>query len=370
MNTSRHLLISNIVTPPKALPQKPPKATSRPHQNLPYAKPNVSLKNSNKKQAPPGNSGKTMRERNGWTELHWKSFEGDVGAVKRIIANDASAVYATDINSYTPLHRASWNGKAGVVKVLLNSGIRINAKNRTASTALHYAAMRGHVEIVRQLLSKRASLNDVDYSGFTALHRAAAGGHLAVVELLVARIDILIERGDQNGRTALHHAAGGGHVDTVQFLVTKHPKLCQVADRFKLRPIHLAAKTQNGTLALLLEQDSKTERAEEFQRLHRMAANGFPNAIDDLVAMGRLNDSDGNGMTALHLAAREGKTAAARLLIARNADVCKLDSEGKTALHHAYERIHAAIRHILLDAGAIETVQDKFGKKPSDYIVL
>ena len=309
-----------------------------------------------------------MKEKNGWTELHLKSSEGDVQAVKRILFDDPSTVHATDINGYTPLHRASLNGKAEVVQILLSARVPIDAKNKTQSTALHYAAMKGHVGIVRQLLSKGASPKEIDNIGLTALHRAAGGGHLAVVELLVVRSDI--ERGDRNGRTALHHAAARGHYGVVYFLVTKHPELCQIADRYNLRPIHLAAKTQNSTLTLLLHEDSKADRAEEFQRLHRMAANGFPNAMDDLISLGRLNDSDENGMTALHLAAREGKTAAARLLIARNADVCKMDSEGKTALHHAYERIHAAIRHILLDAGAIETVEDKFGKRPSDYIVF
>ena len=58
------------------------------------------------------------------------------------------------------------------MKVLLEHGANIEAKDHEGSTALMKAAERGHTSIVQVLLEYGANVDAKDHLGFTALERA------------------------------------------------------------------------------------------------------------------------------------------------------------------------------------------------------
>ncbi|PAV82846.1 hypothetical protein WR25_04331 [Diploscapter pachys] len=67
--------------------------------------------------------------------------------------------------SRAPLHYAAQAGNVRKVKLFLEHGADINAKDHKEQTALHYAAMEGHLEVVRQLVeagATRSPLNDMN----------------------------------------------------------------------------------------------------------------------------------------------------------------------------------------------------------------
>lgn len=64
---------------------------------------------------------------------------------------------------------------------------------------------------------------------------------------------------------------------------------------------------------------------------------------------------------AMHLAAREGRSAILSILLRNGASVDSLDADGRTPLHNAAENGHAEAVHVLLAAGADPTAVDNEG---------
>jgi len=70
------------------------------------------------------------------------------------------------------------------VRLLVEDGVVVNAKDDFGKTAPRQAASEGHEAVVRLLVELGVDVNVGQYWG-TALHQAASEGHEAVVRLLV-----------------------------------------------------------------------------------------------------------------------------------------------------------------------------------------
>src|ERR1700733_3963544 len=126
------------------------------------------------------------------------------------------------------LPKAAANGHVAVVKLLLEKGAKLEAKDeRNGLTPLLWAAANGHEAVVKLLLEKGAELetkSDKD-NGQTPLFYAAANGREAVVKLLLEKGAKLEAKDKDNGQTPLFHAAANGHVVVVKLLVEKGAEL-------------------------------------------------------------------------------------------------------------------------------------------------
>lgn len=94
-------------------------------------------------------------------------------------------------NSYqTALHIVSEDGHPEFVKLLIDNGANVNARDMDESngrTPLHDACDKGHVDVVKILLDHGASLEAKDPMECTALHCATASNSLELVKLLLDR---------------------------------------------------------------------------------------------------------------------------------------------------------------------------------------
>jgi ankyrin repeat protein len=96
--------------------------------------------------------------------------------------------------------------------------------------------------------------------------------------------------------------------------------------------------------------------------LHRAAADGHTDAVQDLLCKVYVNATDDDHHTALHKAAEHGRTSVVRLLLRRGAAVDFGALRGCTALHMASEQGHTDVVQLLLNAGAALNVVNAKGK--------
>ena len=119
---------------------------------------------------------------------------------------------------YSRLHLAAVLGRHEVVRMLLERGADVNARNRWQETPLHDAAWQGHDEVVGVLLEKGADIHARDQWQETPLHDAAWQGHDEVVGVLLERGADIHAR-DQWQETPLHGAARNGREQVVGLLL-------------------------------------------------------------------------------------------------------------------------------------------------------
>ncbi len=114
----------------------------------------------------------------------------------------ASPAFAQDLNEQ--LLAAARKGDTAEARALLEKGAPVNAKTRYGATPLSYACDRGNVEMVKLLLDRGADVKAKDtFYGATPMEWAAMKNHAEVVRLLIQK--------GASKETALDIAAGGGH---------------------------------------------------------------------------------------------------------------------------------------------------------------
>ena len=166
----------------------------------------LSLSNSAAGQADSGSLG---------AELVVAAGQGDVAGVQQLLQKGAD-IEATDKWGITPLVSAVQNGKAEMVKLLLEKSAKISAGGGGALLA---AVELGNPAMVKLLLDNGADPDASD--GFdTALLKAVNRRDNDIVKLLLDK-GANPEVKDRNGNTALLYAAGGGYIEVVRLLFNR-----------------------------------------------------------------------------------------------------------------------------------------------------
>jgi ankyrin repeat protein len=206
----------------------------------------------------------------------------------------------------TALHLAARFGREDLVRLLVDRGARLGARDEDGATALHLAARHGEAEVARVLLTAGADPGATTKLGRTPLHDAAQG--FGTSDGLDARLEVarlLLARGaDPNAR-----------------------------EKSGFRPLRYVLSPGGDP------------------RRPQLTASGREMAELFLEAGAAVGAIDGQGTTPLHLAAWLGDTALMRVLIARGAEIDAVDRFG-APLASAASGGHAAAAELLLANGA------------------
>ncbi|RLL95951.1 hypothetical protein CFD26_106060 [Aspergillus turcosus] len=154
---------------------------------------------------------------------------------------------------------------SNIVKMLLEAGADLEAKNVWEQTPLTRAAIYGSTSAVRLLLEKGANVETRDKSGFVPLLLAAWEGHTAVVCLLLehgARIDSASADGD----TALILAADNGHHETILSLLARSVEINRVNHAHETALSCAAAKGQDKVVEILLQNGAEVDVPDDIGR--------------------------------------------------------------------------------------------------------
>lgn len=276
----------------------------------------------------------------GLTALHIAAQEGQIEIVKVLLGAGASVEAKSRIGAYTPLHLAAGTGDAAVVTALLDAGAAVNATtSNTGVTPLHLAAKALNGEAaVRVLLEGGASVNAVDKAaGETPLMYAAAAGRTASVR------ELLKHGADPKAATEVVDVLRSMYLDRIA-----QQRLRQAGQEIR----RVAGETGR---ALTPQEEQKAIAAQrEFVRndaeVQKALADFTPDKVgskgpswntpsgyqSDVEIMRRpqrehLVGKQG-GMTALHLAARDGRIETAAALLDGGADINQRAGDGSTAL--------------------------------------
>lgn len=102
----------------------------------------------------------------------------------KLLINAGANVNAKDKNGNTPLMFASIIKNSEIVNLLIKAGANVNDVNESGTTALIYAAARGDKKTVKLLLNNNADISIQDYSNDNALLRAKRCGNGQAARLL------------------------------------------------------------------------------------------------------------------------------------------------------------------------------------------
>ncbi|UNQ73406.1 ankyrin repeat domain-containing protein [Infirmifilum sp. NZ] len=117
------------------------------------------------------------------SELHFAAGIGDLEKIRMLLERGAD-INARDNIGWTPLHFAAIAGKLDVARLLIEKGADVNARGVFGDTPLHYAAMNGHLDVVKLLVDSGADVDARDEYGRTPWDLARERGHVEVVRLL------------------------------------------------------------------------------------------------------------------------------------------------------------------------------------------
>jgi ankyrin repeat protein len=112
---------------------------------------------------------------------------GDVTKVQELLHADSALVTAKDRDGSTPLHCASWKGHTEVVRVLIDAGADVQARNGNThwgDTPLHAAAHGNRRAVAELLLECGAPLDVKNSNGNTPLDETRVHNAAAVATLL------------------------------------------------------------------------------------------------------------------------------------------------------------------------------------------
>ncbi|KAK3607524.1 hypothetical protein CHS0354_025776 [Potamilus streckersoni] len=294
------------------------------------------------------------------TPLHFASAQGSIDMVQAMYEKQpdrfAKALTSEDILKMTPLHRAALFNHTTVVDFLIKKGADVEARDSQNRTPLLLASSKGGWRTVHCLLQNGADINSKEKENRNFLHLAIKYGlHLDNLGChLIKGVKNLLNERDNFGCTPLHYATKAGHLVAIDDLL-KLGATINLKDNEKKSPFHFAAKYgRYNTCKRLLESEmgpniiNETD-GEGLSALHLAAQNGHTKIISLLMQKGAYCTRDNLDNTPLHLASDNGYTKSMRLLLTVYPNLLNVaNKDGDTAIHVAAKAGHSTAVELLM----------------------
>lgn len=234
--------------------------------------------------------------------------KNNVDAIRLIIRFAIEINWRTCLN---PLQRAAYQNSVEEARSILQATQAVDAIGANPATPLFIAVLKGHSEMVDLLLRSGADINKALDGEITPLYIAALEDHKDIVRLLFAAgEDAYLE----NGTTQLFRAAKNGQTELVRSLIETHADINKTFNEDYV-PLtdNVLLKGQQQALKLLIEandEDLKTIMSEDIE-FYRDKHIPMISLLQHL----SLNKERYIGMTAMHMAAKNGHANIVKLFL-------------------------------------------------------
>ncbi|XP_033126136.1 transient receptor potential cation channel subfamily A member 1-like [Anneissia japonica] len=305
-----------------------------------------------------------VKQDDGSTPIHLACSLGCLNIMKLMLERQPGKhlLEMKDSQHQTPIHKAAMFDHEELVRFLINEGSNIDPVDKHNRTPLLLATARGGWRTVRLLLSRGADYNRVDGQDRNILHLTAINGAGPLFfgkELFKGKdARLLLNMQDCHGCTPMHYATKEGNMKSVMGLIELGATV-NSKDKHKQSPLHFAAKygrfnscrrmldSRHGQMIInIADGEGKTA-------LHIAALHGQAKVVQLLLHRGALLHKDHNGRTPLHLASMGGYTNTMSVLLATHPQLLDMvDDEENTALHLAAQYAHSGAVKFLLDSNA------------------
>ena len=318
-----------------------------------------------------------------WTEL---KTELDKFAIDNVQAFDSWQQCAEEEGGYLeqgvgPLHVAAHLGLTYWARHLVKACGMVPSAFSGGRNALQAAAISADRLAGREMLGFLLSIPGADA---VALGTSDPREPSAVQEWLwrdpsTETIKLFIDNGVDMNKYALHAFAASMSTDTVALQLILDSGGTELRPRPDINakdtngntPLHFLMTMRNVPVELLKAfiahgANIDAENDSSLRPLQSACSWSEPELVEILLNSGisDINDSDLDGLTALHAAASAGSTACVRLLISHNANMSLESKDGQSALHIAAQNRHKDTVETLIQSGANLNDGDRHGRTP------
>lgn len=272
-----------------------------------------------------------------------------------------------DSDLRTPLHLAVTGSSAIPAKWFLELKPELQSlRDKEGRTALHYCSTVANAEL---LLASKAKIDDRAKDGYTPLHRAAAQGAGHLVQLF-CKWRANVDTTDHDQRTPLHSAVMCSCREVMIALIDAGAAVNRV-DMYGDTPLNIAVrKPRTDLVALLLAHGADPSISNNYCQSPLYFAILYSNLFATKLLVKSTTQTwfaDQEGNTALHICARNGNVEMTSVLAAAFNEATylnQINGKGETALHVACFYGRTNVAHVLLEAGADPNSRSPNGDAP------
>ena len=299
------------------------------------------------------------------------------GLINLLLEKGADINIQEDKQGDTPLHVAIKHNRLKAIKILIENGSDINAKNKNIKTPLHLASELNHIEVIKLLIQNGADINSKSKYDFKPLHIASQNGYIEAIKLLIQN-GADINSKNVEGITPLHLASKLNHIEAIKLLIQNGADI-NSKNKDDFTALHIACHERHIEVIKLLIQnraDINSKSENDFTPLHIASQHGYVEAIKLFIQNGAdINSKTKYDVTPLHMASHRRHIEAIKLLIQNGADINSKMKDGVTPLDLASRNDHIEAINLLIQNGAITSTPPQkttFGGRinnPWDYRV-
>jgi ankyrin repeat protein len=183
------------------------------------------------------------------TPLSWAAENGRAVIIKLLLQGEI-AINEIDRGGRTPLSRASENGQEVAAGLLIDKGAHIDVSDKEGLTPLLWAMRNNHKSVALLLVNRGANVNASNRLGTTPLICASVNGDDVVARILIEH-GADVTHSDKGGWTPLMYASMNGHETIARLLINKGADV-NARNRHGSTPLTCASRNGHEAVVELL----------------------------------------------------------------------------------------------------------------------